>query len=130
MKGVHSNNTRPEIKLRKALWHLGIRYRINYKQLTGKPDIAITRYRIAIFVDGDFWHGRNMDKIDAEIKNHRNYWIPKLKNNRDRDMEVNDILTDQGWLVLRFWESDINNDLKKCVNTVLNYLPSFINTTI
>ncbi len=126
MKGVHSKNTRPEIKLRKALWHLGVRYRINYKRLMGKPDIAITRYKIAIFIDGDFWHGRNMEKIDAEIKNHREYWIPKLKNNQERDKEVNERLTEEGWLVLRFWESDINRDLETCVKSVLSFLPKFM----
>lgn len=92
----------------------------------GKPDIAITRYKIAIFIDGDFWHGRNMEKIDAEIKNHREYWIPKLKNNQERDKEVNERLTEEGWLVLRFWESDINRDLETCVKSVLSFLPKFM----
>lgn len=123
MKGVHSKNTRPEIKLRKTLWHLGIRYRTNYKKLAGTPDIVITRCRIAIFVDGDFWHGHYMDKIDSQIKHNRNYWLPKLKQNRQRDAEVNDILSEQGWLVLRFWESDIKTDLKTCINTILEYIP-------
>lgn len=123
MSGVHSKNTKPEQILRKSLWKKGIRYRKNYEELPGKPDIAITRCKIAIFVDGDFWHGRNMEKIDKEIKQNRQYWLPKLKKNKMRDKEVNDILTEKGWLVIRFWESDIKKDVDSCVKNILEYIP-------
>lgn len=123
MKGVHSKNTRPEMKLRKTLWRMGIRYRINYTNLIGKPDIVITRCRIAIFVDGDFWHGHDMKKINSQIKQNRNYWLPKLKKNRMRDAEVNDTLNEEGWIILRFWESDIKNHFDQCIDTIISYIP-------
>lgn len=103
MRAVHSNDTKPEILLRKALWHCGLRYRKNYKMLPGSPDIAITRYRIAVFVDGDFWHAKGHQEHPGEqIGSNREYWQKKLKRNVERDKEVNDELTDMGWLVLRF----------------------------
>ena len=123
MSHVRSSNTKPEIMLRKALWHKGIRYRKNYKELIGKPDIVITRCKIAIFVDGDFWHGKNMDAIEKRIQSHRTYWLPKIRRNRERDAEVNDALTEQGWIVLRFWESDIKKQLEQCVAQILEYVP-------
>ncbi len=123
MQSVHSKDTKPEIMLRKALWHKGIRYRKNYKELIGKPDIVITRCKIAIFVDGDFWHGKNMDAIEKRIQSHRTYWLPKIRRNRERDAEVNDALTEQGWIVLRFWESDIKKQLEQCVAQILEYVP-------
>lgn len=125
MQHIKSCNTKPEILLRNALWHLGIRYRKNYSSLAGKPDIAITRCKIAIFVDGDFWHAKNL--ASNQVKSHREYWLPKLKKNKMRDDEVNDILTSQGWMVLRFWESDINKDLDGCVNEILKYVPCLTN---
>lgn len=123
MLHIRSNNTKPEIILRKALWHRGIRYRKNYKGLPGKPDIVITRCKIAIFVDGDFWHGKNMDVIDNQIQSNRSYWLPKIRRNKERDAEVNDTLTEQGWIVLRFWESDIKKRLESCITKILEYVP-------
>lgn len=118
MQNIKSKNT----ILRKALWHNGIRYRKNFLKLSGKPDIVLTKYKIAIFCDGDFWHCKNKNKTFSRIKTNRQYWLPKLKRNIERDKEIDDLLTEQGWLVLRFWESDIKKDLHKCVNKVLEYL--------
>lgn len=126
MRAIRSKNTKPEIILRKALWHRGIRYRKNYKGLPGKPDIVITRCKIAIFVDGDFWHGKNMTVIDNQIQSNRSYWLPKIRRNKERDAEVNDALTEQGWIVLRFWESDIKKQLESCVAKILEYVPKRI----
>lgn len=126
MSHIRSSNTKPEIMLRKALWHRGIRYRKNYKGLPGKPDIVITRCKIAIFVDGDFWHGKNMDVIDNQIQSNRSYWLPKIRRNKERDAEVNDALTEQGWIVLRFWESDIKKQLESCIAKILEYVPKRI----
>lgn len=119
MVNIKSNNTKAEATLRKALWAKGIRYRKNYKALPGKPDIVITKCKIAIFVDGDFWHGRGMERIQS----NREYWIPKLKRNIERDKEVNDMLTEMGWLVMRFWASDLKKDLTGCVNRILSEIP-------
>lgn len=122
MQHIRSADTKPEIMLRKALWHRGLRYRKNYRKLPGAPDIALTRQKIAIFVDGDFWHARHhRDNPGEQIDSHKDFWKKKLTRNVERDREVTDALTEQGWLVLRFWESDIRADLDACVQTVLEY---------
>ena len=122
MSRVKSQDTKAEIRLRKALWHLGFRYRKNWRKLPGTPDIALTRQKIAIFVDGDFWHARGHEaKPGEQISTRKKYWREKLARNVERDKEVNDALTQEGWLVLRFWESDIQKDLGKCVEAVTGY---------
>lgn len=124
MKHICSKDTKPEISLRKALWHHGIRYRKNYAKLPGKPDIAITHYHIAIFVDGDFWHARGHQECPGEqVASNKEYWQKKLRNNVERDKEVNDALTEAGWLVLRFWSSDVMKHLDDCINQILQYIP-------
>jgi DNA mismatch endonuclease (patch repair protein) len=124
MQSVHSTDTRPEVLLRKALWKRGIRYRKNYADLPGKPDIALTRYRIAVFVDGDFWHARgHQDCPGEQVASNKEYWRKKLKNNVERDKAVNDTLTEAGWLVLRFWSSDVMKHLDDCINQILQYIP-------
>ena len=122
MSHLRGKNTKPEILLRKALWHRGLRYRKNYKMLPGSPDIVITRYHIAVFVDGDFWHAKgHQERPGEQIESNKEFWQKKLKRNIEREKEVNDELTDMGWLVLRFWESDIKKDLQKCVETICKY---------
>lgn len=124
MKNIKSRDTKPEVILRKALWHRGLRYRKNYNALPGKPDIVLIRQKIAIFVDGDFWHAKgHQDQPGEQIKSHQKYWEPKLKRNVERDKEVNDILTELGWMVLRFWESDVKKNLDSCVKEIFRYLP-------
>lgn len=122
MQRIRAVDTRPEILFRKALWHKGIRYRKNDKRLPGKPDIVLFRKKIAIFVDGDFWHARgHQDHPGEQVASHQGYWQKKLSRNVERDKEVNDALTEAGWLVLRFWESDIKKDLPRCVAQVLDF---------
>lgn len=117
-----ARDTKPERILRKALWHLGLRYRKNYRKLHGTPDIVLTRQKIVIFVDGDFWHAHGHQTHPGEqIQSNRKYWIKHLGRNVERDKEINDYLTENGWLVLRFWESEIEHDLIGCVNTILKY---------
>ena len=123
MSRIKSKDTTPEVMFRKALWHCGIRYRKNYKKLPGTPDIAITKRKIAIFVDGDFWHARNhQDNPGEQIRTNKTFWGTKLARNVERDKEVNDALLAEGWLVLRFWESDIKKDVAKCVREIERYL--------
>lgn len=123
MSRIRSKDTKAEIMLRKALWKKGLRYRKNYAALPGKPDIALTRRKIAIFVDGDFWHARgHQDSPGEQIDTNKDYWRKKLARNVERDREVNDELTAAGWLVLRFWESDIRKDLDGCVEKIEEYL--------
>lgn len=124
MQHIRSTNSKPEKLLRLALWHKGIRYRKNWKKLPGKPDIVLTRYKIAIFVDGDFWHAKNhLENPGEQVATHREYWVPKLKNNVARDKEINDELAEMGWLVLRFWESDIKKDVTSIVEKIIESLP-------
>lgn len=118
MSRIKSKNTKIEVRLRKALWHSGIRYRINYSVLPGKPDIAITKYRIAIFCDGEFWHGKDWGTKRAKIATNRDYWIPKIEKNIDRDTQIDKELYALGWQVLRFWGKDIEKNLELCVNEV------------
>ena len=123
MQHIRSKDTKAEILLRKALWRKGLRYRKNVKVLPGKPDIVFTKHKIVIFVDGDFWHARGHEKNPGEqIDTNKNYWIDKLKRNVARDRYVNELLLEQGWLVLRFWESDIKNNLDNCVEEIMKYL--------
>ena len=124
MSHIRSKDTKPEVLLRKALWKRGIRYRKNYAALPGKTDIALTRYKIAIFVDGDFWHARDhQDSPGEQVASNKEYWQNKLKNNVERDKAVNDVLTEDGWLVLRFWSSDVMKHLDDCINQILQYIP-------
>lgn len=119
MKAVKSRDTNIEITLRKALWHKGVRYRKNYKICSCKPDIVISKHKIAIFCDGDFWHGKENPDI---VKNNKAFWTEKIKRNIERDLENTIELRDNGWTVLRFWESEIQTNLANCVRIVLNTL--------
>ena len=122
MSRIRAKDTKPEVWLRKALWHCGLRYRKNWRRLPGTPDIALTRQKIAIFVDGDFWHARGHQEHPGEqVASNKEYWQRHLARNVERDKDVNDELTELGWLVLRFWEGDIQKNLAKCVDEVLAY---------
>ena len=124
MASIKSKNTKAERVLRLALWHRGIRYRKNWRKLPGSPDIAITKYKIAIFVDGDFWHARGHEQDPGkQVATNKEFWKKKLARNVERDKEVNDQLTQQGWLVLRFWESDIKKDIDGVIAEIMKYLP-------
>jgi len=118
MSRIHSKNTSIEVVLRKHLWNLGIRYRINYNKAPGHPDIAITRYKIAIFCDGEFWHGKDWEKKKGRIKSNPEYWINKIERNMARDKLYTNQLKDMGWTVIRFWGNDIKKDLDNCMQTI------------
>ena len=118
MASIKSKDSKIEILLRKMLWHRGVRYRKNKRILNTCPDIIITKYKIAIFCDGDFWHGRLFDK--RIIKTNTVYWSEKIKRNIERDLENTIELRDNGWIVLRFWETEINHDLERVVNIIID----------
>ena len=120
MQHNKSKDTSIEIELRKALWHKGYRYRKNYKALVGRPDIAITKYHIAIFCDSEFFHGKDWSELEKRILRGSNseYWHAKITCNMARDAKVNRVLKSQGWIVLRFWGSDIKKHLDRCVKAV------------
>lgn len=123
MRRIQATDTKPEVILRKALWQKGLRYRKNYAALPGKPDIVLTRQKIAIFVDGDFWHARgHQDNPGEQVATNKEFWQKKLSRNVERDREVNDALTEAGWLVLRFWEKDILHNLENCLKVILKYV--------
>lgn len=124
MQAIKSKDTSIELLLRKALWQEGIRYRKNYKKLPGKPDIAITKYKVAVFCDSDFWHGYDWENRNHRIKSNRDYWVPKIERNMQRDKEVTTQLQEAGWIVLRFWEWQIRKHLSECVDEVKNAITS------
>ena len=118
MSRIKSSDTSIEVSLRKELWHAGVRFRKNYTKLPGAPDIALTQHRIAIFCDGEYWHGKDWEKKKHRIKSNRKYWIRKIERNIDRDNEVNRILFGSGWTVIRFWGNEIRNNVEGCVEEV------------
>lgn len=120
MSSIKSKDTSIEVILRRALWKKGIRYRKNYKELPGTPDIAITKYRIAIFCDFEFFHGKNWEKLKLRLENGSNssYWIKKISRNRERDNEVDNALRFREWIVLRFWGEDIKKHTNECVAVI------------
>lgn len=121
MSNIHSKDTGIEMELRKALWHKGYRYRKNYKELPGKPDIVLTRYKIAIFCDSEFFHGKDwVDGLEPQLQRGSNseFWIKKITRNMERDVEVNKELECFGWTVIRFWGKDIEKDTEGCVKII------------
>ena len=119
MQAIRAKDTKIECILRKRLWDMGYRYRKNYKKLIGKPDIVLTKHKIAIFCDSEFWHGKDYDKSVGRIRTNQEYWKQKIARNIERDKEVNEQLQKEGWTVLRFWEKDITKDTDRCVEEVL-----------
>jgi len=122
MAKIKAQDTKPELKLRKALWNLGFRYRKNVKKLPGTPDIVFKKVKLVVFVDGEFWHGFDWEMKKLKIKTNRDFWIPKIERNMQRDAENNTLLSEKGWKVMRFWEKEINSNLEGCINQVINYL--------
>jgi len=120
MQNIRSSNTKIEVILRKALWHKGYRYRKNYKKLPGHPDIVLTKYKIAIFCDGEFFHGKDWEVLKPRLEKSNNsvFWINKISRNRERDDEVNKMLLAEGWIVIRFWGNDIKKKTNECVQVI------------
>ena len=102
MRANKSKGTKPELVLAKAMWALGLRYRKNSGSIFGKPDFSFKKYKVAVFVDGEFWHGKDWEQKKAEIKGNREFWIAKIERNIQRDIEVTGRLKAEGWMVLRF----------------------------
>ena len=118
MSRIKSKDTSIEVALRKALWHSGIRYRKNYAKLPGAPDIAITKHQIAIFCDGEFWHGKDWDLKKDKIYNNHEYWVNKIERNINRDITTDRLLYQMGWTVMHFWGQEIRKGLDNCVAEV------------
>lgn len=120
MKNIKSSDTKIEKILRKALWEKGYRYRKNYKKLPGKPDIVITKYKIAIFCDSEFFHGKDWEVLKPQLErgNNPDFWIRKISKNMERDIIVNQQLLFLGWTVIRFWGEEIKKSPDECIRVV------------
>ena len=118
MQAVKNKDSEIELLLRKELWSRGLRYQKNSKKVFGKPDIVFIGKKVAVFCDSEFWHGYDWENKKNEIKSRREFWIPKIERNMQRDVEVTTRLTQEGWTVLRFWGNEINHDLKSCADII------------
>lgn len=118
MKAIKSHGTKMEIRLTKALWAQGLRYRKNDKRVFGRPDISFSKKRIAIFIDSEYFHGKNWDVEKYRIKTNRQFWWNKIESNIVRDRLVNETLKAGGWKVLRFWSTDVRKDLDLCLKRI------------
>lgn len=122
MKAVKNKDSKIEVKLRKALWEVGLRYRKHYSNIPGKPDIVFIGKKVAVFCDSEFWHGKNWEKRKNDFKSNKEFWINKIERNIQRDEEVNKLLQEKGWKVIRFWGNEIKKDVDKCVKIVKSEL--------
>lgn len=122
MSKVRLKNGKAEVLLAKKLWHAGFRYRKNDKRLPGSPDIAILKYHIAIFVDGEFWHGKDWNNRKSKLKHNVEYWQEKIEENINRDMRVDNELSTLGWRVLRYWEKNIYRDTDAIVKEIVSII--------
>ena len=120
MQHIRSKDTKIEVILRKKLWEKGYRYRKNYKKLPGKPDIALTKYKIAVFCDSEFFHGKDWESLKPRLEkgNNSEFWINKISKNRERDIEIDKKLQYMGWKVIRLWGNDIKKKPDECVKVV------------
>lgn len=120
MQNIKSKDTSIELALRKALRNEGYRYRKNYKKLPGKPDIVLTRYKIAVFCDSEFFHGKDWDALKTRLNRSETgeYWIKKIEKNMTRDDEIEKELGYLGWKVIRFWGQEIKKNPKACVQVI------------
>lgn len=120
MSANKGKGTKLELLFGKLLWNAGVRYRKNDNTVFGKPDFVIRKKRIAIFCDGEFWHGRNWEERKKDHKSNCDFWYSKIDRNIKRDKEVNEQLKAQGWTLFRFWETEITKESDKCLNIILN----------
>lgn len=119
MAHVKTKKNSAEVMLAKSLWHRGYRYRLNYKALPGSPDIALTKYRIAIFIDGEFWHGKDFEQRKTKLKNNKDYWIEKIQENINRDIRDDKLLRQMDWYPIHFWSNDVIKYCNQCVEEVI-----------
>lgn len=124
MSRIRGKDTSIEVKLRKALYEKGCRYRCNSKYIFGHPDISFKGVKVVVFCDSEFWHGKDFEENEKKIQSNRDYWIPKIKRNIERDKEVNEKLTQEGYMIFRYWGGEIQKNLDKCVTEILEGLSS------
>lgn len=118
MQAIRSKATKDEVLLAKTLWQRGHRYRKNDKTVFGKPDLTFKRHKLAIFVDSEYFHGKDWDTEKHRIQTNRAFWWAKIEGNMKRDCHVNEELVKMGWKVLRFWSKEIRKNLANCINKI------------
>lgn len=122
MRAIKSKGTKDEVRLAKALWHLGYRYRKNDKTVFGTPDLTFKKRKVAVFVDSEFFHGKDWETKKLRIKTNQEFWQKKIERNMERDKEVNDYLCSNDWIVLRFWSNEVKITLEDCIRFVISHL--------
>lgn len=118
MQAIRSSGTKDEVLLAKSLWHRGYRYRKNDKSVFGKPDLTFKKSKVAIFIDSEYFHGKDWAIEKYRIKSNRDFWWPKIEGNIERDLIVNDELIKNGWIVLRFWSREVRKNLAYCIGKI------------
>ena|ERR1035437_4363889 len=124
MQAIRSKNTKIEIILGKSLWNKGYRYRKNDKSVFGKPDFTFKKYKIAIFCDSEFWHGKDWHLLKQRLTTNPDFWIHKIERNIERDNRVNKQLKSEGWTVIRLWDTEIKKQLEYCLQIIENAINS------
>ncbi|KIA84777.1 very short patch repair endonuclease [Flavobacterium sp. AED] len=115
MSAIKNKDTKSEVRLAKALWFFGYRYRKNNRTIFGTPDLTFKNLKIAIFVDSEFFHGKDWETQKDKVKTNTEFWQKKIERNMQRDVEVNNYLESQNWKVLRFWSAEIEKHLEDCI---------------
>ena len=118
MQAVRPSGSKIETALAKALFAQGLRYRKNDRTVFGNPDLTFKKYKLAVFVDSEFWHGKDWEKRKFDHKSNQEFWLTKIERNIQRDNEVNEKLIAEGWKVIRFWGKEITKNLDTCINKI------------
>ena len=118
MQAIKATGTRIEVSLAKSLFAKGYRYRKNDKTVFGKPDLTFKKHKLAIFIDGEFWHGKDWEIRKYNLKSNCEYWLSKIERNINRDKEVNEKLLSENKKILRFWGNEIKKDLNNCITKI------------
>ena len=128
MAAIRGKDTKPEMMVRKGLWRMGFRYRLNHKRLPGHPDLVLKKYRTCVFVNGCFWHGHNVDITIFENtdcckipKTNREFWIKKIRRNKERDVEEQKRLAEMGWHCITVWECELKPSKREATLKSLAY---------
>jgi len=129
MRAVRTRDTKAEVLLRQEIWKRGYRFLKNVKGLPGRPDVLFRRAQVAVFVDGDFWHGRDWLVLRERITRNRDFWVAKIERTIERDRENRDALIDLGYRVVRVWERDVLRDPKTVADDVLRVVDSAFRTS-
>jgi len=130
MQAVRSSGSKIETALAKALFAIGLRYRKNDRTVFGKPDLTFKKYKLAVFVDSEFWHGKDWETRKLDHKSNQEFWLTKIERNIERDNEVNEKLIAEGWKVLRFWGREIIKHKADCVKLITNVIQEVKNERI